>query len=59
MEVTTKHQKWPKISSNNLKSSFFAEGWSPPQELEESPRIGLYLLVYLISNNQQIFYLID
>ena len=51
-EVTTEHQKWPKISTNIVKSPFFcpkgkkapAEGQSPPQELEVSP---LYLLVIL------------
>ena len=54
-EVTTKHQKLPKISKNCLKSFFLPEGQSPPQELEESLRSGLYLLVclkiYLISPN--------
>ena len=36
-----------------MRSSFFcpkgkkAEGWSPPQELEVSPRSGLYLLVWV------------
>ena len=52
-EVTTEHQKWPKISENSIKSPTFAQrakkapalGRSPPQELEVSPRSGLYLLV--------------
>ena len=54
-EVTTKHQKWPKVSQNSIISSFFAqreknssaEGRSPPQELEVGPRSGPYLLVSL------------
>ena len=52
MEVTTEHQKWPNISTNNVKGSFFAqrakkasdEGQSPPQELEVGPHSGPYLL---------------
>ena len=44
-EVTTEHQKWPKVSQNSIKSSFFARrakkavagGQSPPQELEVKP----------------------
>ena len=52
-EITTEHQKWLKISTNSVKSSFFvrrakkasSEGRSPPQELEVSPHSGLYLLV--------------
>ena len=50
-EVNTKHQKWPKIRENNQKKAFFgpkkvsAVVQSPPQELEVSPRSGLYLLV--------------
>ena len=59
MEVTTEHQKWPKISTKSVNSSFFArwakkasaEGRSPPQELEGSPRSGLYLLVEFKRNN--------
>ena len=50
-EVTTEHQK---ISKNSIKISkpkgqknLSAEGRSPPQELEESPHSGLYLLVFL------------
>ena len=47
--------KWPKISTNSVKSCFFAgrpnkaldEGWSSPQELELSPHSGLYLLVLI------------
>ena len=53
-KVTTGHQKWPKMGQNSIIRSFFArrakkasaEGRSPPQELEVSPRSGLYLLVY-------------
>ena len=53
-EVTTEHQKWPKISTNSVKSSFIArrgkkasaEGRSPSQELEVSPRSRLYLIVF-------------
>ena len=49
-EGTTEHQKWPKIGTNTVKSTFLARkkkslGRCPPQELEVSPRIGLYLLV--------------
>ena len=48
MEVTTEHQKWRKISTNSVISSFdSAECRSPQQELEVSPRSGLYLLVFL------------
>ena len=55
MEVSTEHQKWLKISTNSVKSSYFArsakkpqpKGQSPPQELEVSPRSGLYHLVYV------------
>ena len=55
-EVTTEHQKWPKVSQNSIKSSFFAqrakkalaEGRRPPQELEVGLRSGPYLLVFLI-----------
>ena len=44
-EVTTEHKKWPKVSKNSIKSSFFAQtakkasagGRSPPQELEVKP----------------------
>ena len=44
-EVTTEHQKWPKVSQNSIKSPFFARrakktsagGRSPPQELEVKP----------------------
>ena len=44
--VTTGHQKWPKRSSNSIKSPYFAQrakkpltvGQSPPQELE----VGLW-----------------
>ena len=54
-EVTTEHQKWPKIITNSVKRRFFArrpkkasaEGLSSPQELEVSPRSGLYLLAEL------------
>ena len=54
-EVTTVHQKWRKVSQNSIKISFFArrakkalaEGRSPLLELEESPRSGLYLLVFV------------
>ena len=50
---TTEHQKWPKISWNSIESTYFSrrakeasdEGRSPPQELEESLRSGLYLQV--------------
>ena len=45
----------PKMGQNSIISSFFArmakkasaKGRSPPQELEVSPRSGLYLLVYM------------
>ena len=55
-KVTTGHKKLPKMGQNSIISSFFArrakkasaEGRSPPQELEVSPRSGLYLLVQLI-----------
>ena len=64
-EVTTEHQKWPKISTNSVKSSSFAqrakkasaEGWSPPQKLEVSPHSGLYLLVILITHHGFIIFL--
>ena len=54
-EVTTGHQKWPKMGQSSIISSFFArrtkkaldEGQSPPQELEVGPRSGLYILVPL------------
>ena len=44
-EVTTEHQKWPKVSQNRMKGSFLPEGQnkpsaggrSPPQELEVKP----------------------
>ena len=53
-KVTTGHQKLPKMGQNSILRSFLArrakkasaEGRSPPQELEVSPRSGLYLLVY-------------
>ena len=37
--------KWPKIAQNSIKSFFAVR--SPPQELEEGPRSGPYLLVNL------------
>ena len=40
-EVTTEHQKWPKISTKSMKSSFFAR----MAKKKVSPRSGLYLLV--------------
>ena len=43
LEITTEHQKWPKISTNSVKSL----GQNPPHELEVSPRSGLYLLVFI------------
>ena len=54
-EVATAHQKYHKISINSVKKVFFAQrakqtlvkGQIPPQELEVSPRSGLYLLVLL------------
>ena len=54
-KVTTGNQKMPKMGQNSIISPFFArraknalaEGRSPPQELEVSPRSGLYLLVFL------------
>ena len=57
-KVTTGHQKLPKMGQNSIISSFFArraknasaEGRSPPQELEVSPRSGLYLLVVVKLN---------
>ena len=44
-EITTEHQKWPKVSQNRIKSSFFCQrakntsagGQSPLQELEVKP----------------------
>ena len=53
IEVTTEHQKWPIISTNSVKSYFFAQrakkasakGQSPLQELEVGLRSGPYLLV--------------
>ena len=54
IEVSTEHQKWPKISKNHEKPFFaqrvkiaLAVGQSPPQELEVSLRSGQYLLVCL------------
>ena len=52
-EVTTEHQKWPKIGQNSIIRFFLperqkqpsAEGRSPPQELEVGPRSEPYLLV--------------
>ena len=52
-KVTTGHQKLSKIGQNSIITSFFArrakiasaEGRIPPQELEEGPRSGPYLLV--------------
>ena len=47
----------PKMGQNSIKSSFFcpkckkkasAEGQSSPQELEEGPRSGPYLLVWVM-----------
>ena len=54
-KVITGDQKMPKMGQNSIISSFFArrakkasaEGRSSPQELEVSPRSGLYLLVKL------------
>ena len=43
-EITTEHQKWPKISKNSKKTV----RQNPPQELEVSPRSGLYFLVFII-----------
>ena len=62
--VTTGHQKLPKMGQNSIISFFFArrakktsaEGRSPPQELEVSPRSGLYLLVLL---KQEIISLLE
>ena len=48
MEVTTEQQKWRKISTNSVISTFaLAKYRSPQQKLEVSPRSGLYLLVFL------------
>ena len=44
-KVITGDQKMAKMGQNSIISSFFAEGRSPPQELEVSPRSRLYLLV--------------
>ena len=60
-EVTTQQQKCLKMSTNSVKSFFFArrakkasaEGRSPPQELEVNPRSGLYLLVPMIQGKNQ------
>ena len=54
-EVTTGHQKLPKVGQNSIRRSFFARrakkassgGRSPPQELEVGPRSGPYILVYI------------
>ena len=55
-EFNTEHQQWPKISQDSIKKNLFllegqkkalAGGQRAPQELEVSPRSGLYLLVYL------------
>ena len=62
-KVTTEHRKWPKISTNSVKSFFLAqrakkasaESQSSPQELEEGPPSGPHLLVSLkrwLSNTQ-------
>ena len=48
MEVTNEHQKWLKISTQSGKKWLTG---SPPQELEVSPRSGLYLLVYFNNAN--------
>ena len=65
MEVTTEHQKWPKISTNSVKALLLPEGQktlgngrSPRQEQEVSPRSELYLLViyYLVFAWQCIFW---
>ena len=53
----------PKISTNRVKRSFFAqranktsaEGRSPPQELEVSPRSRLYLLVFFTFHGRQFY----
>ena len=62
MKITTE------ITSNMLeqqkKTLFFcpkkalAKGRSPPQELEERPRNGMYLLVYIIWNTFILFYIL-
>ena len=52
-KVIAGDQKMPKMGQNSIISSFLAQrakkvlskGQSPPQELEVSPRSGLYLLV--------------
>ena len=44
-EVTTEHQKCPKMSKNSQRAKTASvEGQSPSQKLEERPRSGLYLL---------------
>ena len=48
-KITPEHRKWPKISTNSVKSSKAkkAGGRSPPQGLEVSPCRTLYLLVII------------
>ena len=51
-KVITGDQKVPKIGQSSIRAKkALAEGRSPPQELEVSPRSGLYLLVILYYNN--------
>ena len=67
VKVITGDKKMPKMGQNSKIRPFFArrakkasaEGLSPPQELEVSPRSGLYLLVILnngiLKSNTAIF----
>ena len=49
--ITQGHSRRPKKDWPKAKKSL-AEGQSPPQELEVSPRSGLYLLVTVYIKNQ-------
>ena len=49
-KVTTEHKPLPKLGKESLQAFFYPKGkkclgQSLPQELEEGPRSGLYLLV--------------
>ena len=51
MEVTTEHQKWPKIITNGVNKKKMSEGQKKPRSkaeaLEVSPRSRLYLLLLI------------
>ena len=50
-KVITEHHQWPKMGQNRIISSIFLPEWqqslgqSPPQEQEEGPHSGPYLLI--------------